>query len=583
MCPSAAVPRDRGTSPLLPPPPPSFTGLPGLPRGCSSFQAPAPSRSRRAPVPSARTSVEGNFSMDRFRSRGLIPRPLLFWSGVAICSAGVAEHIRMFVHAAEMDFHMSHMPMDTAMWAAMVAVVAGLVLAGFGLAPHRRPEETPPPPDTAPEPVSPARQTLLRRRLIAVLSFALIVDQMKPATLAFIMPGARAEYGLTPAEVALIPMGGLTGTVLGSLLWGHLADRIGRRASVLLAALLFVATTVCGAMPSFEASVLMCVLMGMSAGGMLPIVYALMSEVLPGRSGVVVLTAGLTTVAGYLAASGLSSLFEPLYGWRVLWFLQLPLALLLLAFNRWIPESPSFLAAQGKHAEARRMTVLFGLGQTPAEPRTGRGMRALLGPDHRRQTLVISGFALSWGLVYWGFVTFLPTVLGDAGLSTPPSQILFGASLMSIPGTALAAWLYSRWSSRKTMTLYGAVTAASLALLTVLPLDDPQIAVPVLIGLLTGTSGVVAVLGPYTAQVYPTAFRGLGSGLSAACSKSGGIIGPPAVGWLTASFTTGQVAAVIAVPMALATAAIARYGKETTGTAAAPPAPAPAREPAARR
>ncbi|ANZ15391.1 MFS transporter [Streptomyces noursei] len=511
--------------------------------------------------------------MHRSPDRGLIPRPLLFWSGVLICSAGVAEHILVFVHTAGMDFHMAGMPMDAGMWVAMTAIVVGLVLAALGLIPRRLKYSASPPPEAPQERVTHSGRTMLRVRLVAVLSFALVVDQMKPATLAFILPGARAEYGLTTAEVAMLPVGGLTGTVLGSLLWGQLADRIGRRASVLLAALLFVATTVCGAMPSFEANIMMCVLMGISAGGMLPIVYALISEVLPGRSGTIVLTAGLTTVGGYLAASGLSAAFEPVYGWRILWFLQLPLALVLLVLNRWIPESPSFLASRGNTAEARRMTVLFGLSDTPAEPRTERGGRALLGPGYRRQTLIISGFALSWGLVYWGFVTFLPTVLGEAGLKTAASQILFGSSLLSIPGTAVAAWLYSRWSSRKTMTLYGTVTAVSLAALTTVPLDSAQVAVPVLIGLLTGVSGVVSVLGPYTAQVYPTAFRGLGSGLSAACSKSGGIVGPPVVGSLMASLPVGRVAIVIAAPMALATALIARYGKETTAATRTPAPP----------
>ncbi|MGA4844430.1 MFS transporter [Streptomyces sp. G45] len=517
--------------------------------------------------------------MDRFRHRGLIPRPLLFWAGIVICAAGVAEHIRMYVDAAGMDYHMAHMDMGPTMWTAMVAIVVGLLFSGAGLVPREltaadREAAAATPPSTAPPtaphtepptgvPTTPRQRTRLRRRLIAVLSFALIVDQMKPATLAFILPGAREEYGLTAAEVAALPMGGLTGTVLGSLLWGHLADRIGRRSSVLLAALLFVATTVCGAMPSFEANVLMCVLMGMSAGGMLPIVYALMSEVLPGRSAVMVLIAGLTTVGGYLAASGLTAAFEPHYGWRVLWFLQLPLALALLGLNRWIPESPSFLASRGRTAEARRMAEQFGLHLAPPEPRTKGGARALVGPGYLRQTLVISAFALSWGLVYWGFVTFLPTVLDDSGLKTPASRILFASSVLSIPGTAVAAWLYSHWSSRKTITLYGAVTAGSLVALTALPLDSPQVAIPVLISLLTGASGVVSVLGPYTAQVYPTSFRGLGSGLSAACTKSGGIIGPPMVGWMLSAMPTGRVATVIAIPMALASTAFAKYGLET--------------------
>ncbi|MEV4189995.1 hypothetical protein [Streptomyces toxytricini] len=103
------------------------------------------------------------------------------------------------------------------------------------------------------------------------------------------------------------------------------------------------------------------------------------------------------------------------------------------------------------------------------------------------------------------------------------------------------------------------------------PLDDATLAVPALIGLLTGTGGMVAVLGPYTAQSYPTAVRGLGNGLSAACTKSGGIIGPPLIGTLVASQPLGRVAVLVAVPVALSTAALARWGRETSAAAPADP------------
>ncbi|GHG82204.1 MFS transporter [Streptomyces griseocarneus] len=508
-------------------------------------------------------------------SRVLIPRPPLFWAGVLVCSAGVGEHIVMFVDSASMDYRMAHMPVDASMWLAMVAIVAGLVMAAGGLVPRRLPvEQAPEVLEPDPGPVPEARRTLARRRLVAVLSFALVVDQMKPATLAFMLPGARAEYALTASEVAWLPMGGLTGTVIGSLLWGHLADRIGRRAAVLLAALLFVATTVCGAMPSFEASVFMCLLMGMSAGGMLPIVYALMSEVLPGRSGVMVLQAGLTTVGGYLAASGLAAVFEPIAGWRILWFVQLPLALALLALNRWIPESPAFLASRGRLAEARRMSRLFGLSTTPRAvegPRQGPG--ALFGRGYLTQTLIICGYGLAWGLIYWGFLTFLPSLLSKVGVGVKPPQILFVSSLLSIPGTAVGAWLYSRWSSRKTMALYGATASVSLLALLLIPLHSAPAVIVVLMGLLTGTSGVVAVLGPYAAQTYPTAFRGMGSGLAAACGKSGGMFGPPLIAWMTSFMSLSRVAAVVAVPMALAATAVAARGKETAGRAVAAEGP----------
>jgi len=84
-----------------------------------------------------------------------------------------------------------------------------------------------------------------------------------------VTPGMRAEYGLSAAMVALLPLSGLTGTTVGSFIWGALADVFGRRASILLAAILFVGTSICGAMPSFYWNVVMCFMMGLAAGGML--------------------------------------------------------------------------------------------------------------------------------------------------------------------------------------------------------------------------------------------------------------------------------------------------------------------------
>ena len=63
-----------------------------------------------------------------------------------------------------------------------------------------------------------------------------VIDAMKPAALSFVAPGMAKEYGLKAATnphgglpVSLLPLCGIGGTVLGSLMWGWLADRIGRR------------------------------------------------------------------------------------------------------------------------------------------------------------------------------------------------------------------------------------------------------------------------------------------------------------------------------------------------------------------
>jgi putative MFS transporter len=329
-------------------------------------------------------------------------------------------------------------------------------------------------------------------------------------------------------------------------------------------------------MPTFLGNLAMCLLMGVAAGGMLPIVYALMAETLPPRQRgwIMVLQAGLATVIAYLITSGLASLLLPLFGWRIMWFSHLPFALLLLLFNRWIPESPRFLIEHGRAADAEQVMDRLGLimvSEAADAPQRAAGHRSapaaavLFGPTYRSRTLVIAAYALSWGMIYWGFMTFLPALLKSTAIGG--SQILFLSSVLAVPGAALVAYCYSAWSTRKTMALYGGITVIALLLIAITNLQAGTAgSIVLLVLLLTGTSGVVAVLSPYTAEVYPTSHRGAGSGLAAACTKAGGMFGPPLMALLLTLVPGARlIALVAAVPMCLATVAIARRGMETHG------------------
>jgi putative MFS transporter len=178
----------------------------------------------------------------------------------------------------DMGYMMAGMPMDSGMLTGMALIVAGTGLAGFGLLPKglsaRRDSAalaTIAPPEDAP-------LTRAHWRLIAVLSVALIIDIMKPASLGFVTPGMRVEYGLDRATVALLPFSALCGTAVGSFVWGMLADLYGRRASILLSSVMFVGTSICGAMPSFWWNLFMCFMMGAAAGGLLPVANALLAS-----------------------------------------------------------------------------------------------------------------------------------------------------------------------------------------------------------------------------------------------------------------------------------------------------------------
>ena len=274
-----------------------------------------------------------------------------FWLGCVAVTIGVVLHLPMFLMARAMHFRLAGMAMGIDMWIGMALIVGGCAVAAYGLLPRGATTARDDLVVAAPEdaPLSAAHW-----RLMAVLVIALVIDVMKPASLGFTVPGMVSEYGVPKATVSLVPFFALMGTVTGSVLWGAIADLYGRKASILLSAVMFVGTSICGAMPSLAWNIGMCFMMGAAAGGMLPVTYALLAEMMPSRhrGWSLVLVGGLGAAGGYFAASGLSAVLQPIFGWRILWLANLPTGLLLVLLGGAIPESAKFLVARGRLAEA---------------------------------------------------------------------------------------------------------------------------------------------------------------------------------------------------------------------------------------
>ncbi|MBI3995016.1 MAG: MFS transporter [Nitrospirae bacterium] len=510
--------------------------------------------------------------------------PVAFWLGTTIMVAGVIMHLPDYFTAGDMGYRMAGMPMSQIMLVGMVLILGGIGLAAYGLFPRDFGRPTT---DVGEafhiRAMDDAPLTAAHWRLVAVLGTALIVDVMKPATLGFVVPGSRAEYGLTASQVAMFPLVALTGTTIGSVIWGILADRLGRRGAILMASLMFIGTTICGAMPSFSWNLVMCFLMGMSAGGLLPIVFALLAETMPAkqRGWITVLIGGLGTVGGYLAASGAAAVFEPQFNWRVLWFLNLPTGALVIALNRFIPESPRYLFMHGRSDEARDVMQSFGV-TVEKEKVTARSVaahqkehyltslsRLFLGV-YRSQTLSLVLLGLAWGLVNWGFLTWLPSNLREMGLSAGVSNgILARSALIAIPGILIVSWLYGHWSSKKSMVMFGLATATVLVGFSVIGSDlakNTGLLIMLVMGLLVCSSGVIATLLPYSAEVYPTHLRGIGAGVTSASSKFGGIVGPPLIAAVVTLWPGLSIAALVtAAPIAVAAILLGLKGFETRG------------------
>ena len=500
--------------------------------------------------------------------------PAAFWVGCAAITLGVFAHMPMFVHASHMGYQMAGMEMDATMLTGMGLIPFGLLLAAWGMLPRLAGAGNA---GGAPLLFHVADGAALNRehwKLVLVLVLALTVDVQKPATLGFVMPGLTGEYGISKETAGLLALVALTGTTVGSVLWGRIADRYGRRAAILLSALMFIGTAICGAMPSFEWNLVMCFLMGASAGGLLPIAFTLMAETVPAahRGWLLVALGGIGTSAGYLLAAGAAAVLEPLFSWRVLWLLGLPTGALIIFLDRYIPESPRFLARVGMENEARAVLARFSgvIDDAPpaAAPETAAKHAGRQGGSRAAITFGLICCGLAWGLVNFGFLLWLPTSLGSMGMDpAAASALLARSALLALPGTLLVIWLYHSWSSVKTLVLFILLTAATLIAFfaaSAAGIRSTSVMIAITALLLISASGVIAMLIPYAAEIYPADQRATGSGIVAASSKAGGILGA-AGGVLGVFGNLGLSALLIALPLVLAAGLLLKSGIETRG------------------
>ncbi|HEX5953139.1 MAG TPA: MFS transporter, partial [Rhodanobacteraceae bacterium] len=254
---------------------------------------------------------------------------------------------------------------------------------------------------------------------------------------------------------------------------------------------------------------------------------------------------------------------------------------LIVVLNRFIPESPRVLANAGLEAQARAVLARFAGSPealvkdvAPVDApvlevhRPRAGFREMLRGRHATITLALMACGLAWGMVNFGFVLWLPANLHKLGLDTRAAGTLMAQSaLLAIPGIALVVWLYQRWSSFKTLVLFVALTVLALlafAAVEVGGLRAQSFTIAATVLLLIAISGVIATMIPYAAEIYPVHLRGTGSGLIAAGSKAGGILGALlGVAGVFDSFLVSAV--VIAVPMTVAGTMLWRGGVETRG------------------
>lgn len=335
----------------------------------------------------------------------------------------------------------------------------------------------------------------------AMLGF--LLDAMDVVLYLFALQTIRAEFGLTLAQAGLVTTFTMFASAIGGIACGVLADRIGRRKTLIYTILLYsIASGGSATSTGLWALLFWRSLVGLGLGGEWSAGSVLVAEFWPAEHrGKAISFMQSGWALGYMLAAGISAIVLPAYGWRALFLVGMLPALLTVVIRRKVSEPALWKAS------------------------SGGGLRTIFRPPLRRRTLLATSVATSVLIAYWGLFSWLPGFLsasremGGAGLSLVRSSLW----LIVIQGGAYAGYLCfgvlaDRWGRKPAFAFYVVVAAVLTPVFGMLPQWRPQDAEQWLwaLGPAVGFfgTGYFSLFGAMLAELFPTAVRGSAQGFA---------------------------------------------------------------------
>ena len=350
---------------------------------------------------------------------------------------------------------------------------------------------------------------------------------------------AEPGWGLTASAAGFIGSLAFAGMLVGALAAGSLADRLGRRRTILWSTVWFsVVTALCAVAPGPEAFGLFRFLAGLGLGGLVPSANALTSEFVKvrGRSAVATFMMSGVPIGGSAAAL-LGLWLLPEYGWRAMYAVALLAAVVLVPVCAAVlPESPVWLRVRGRIAEAERVEATYGVvpaAEDDQAEQSTAGLRALFAS---RWVVATALFALAtvFTLFAWyGLGTWLPKLMAsDARFDMgAPLSFLLALNIGAVIGSFATAWAGMRFGPLRSAVGAAAAAAVGLAFLLTYPTSTlPLYGALILAGI--GTHGTQCLIIAAVASHYPPRMRGTALGFALGTGRIGAVLAPQVGGWL---------------------------------------------------
>lgn len=404
--------------------------------------------------------------------------------------------------------------------------------------------------------------------------FIVAVDGFDTTAIGFIAPAIRAEWGLSPAQLAPVFGAGLAGLMAGAFLFGPLADRFGRKSILLVCVAFFGAASLVSAYStSVDMLTVLRFLTGLGLGGAMPNSVTLSSEYAPEKHRSVLVT---TMFCGFTLGSALGGVAAAQivadYGWRAVLVIGgvLPLALVPLLWLA-LPESARYLVMKGLKPEQVRHTLQRiapgeDLSQAsfcvPEKAHSGFPVKHLFDPALRRGTLLLWLTFFMSLLVIYLLSSWLPTLIKSTGRTLKDASLV--TAMFQIGGTVGAiglGQLMDRFNPQRVLGLAYLLAAFFVALIGSSTASTPLLVLAVF-GAGVCISGAQVGANALSAGFYPTASRATGVSWASGIGRIGSVLGSMAGGWMLAlGWSLPLVFAVVGVPALVAALSITLMGR----------------------
>jgi putative MFS transporter len=388
------------------------------------------------------------------------------------------------------------------------------------------------------------RQTKLTSNQWRIVAAAILGDMLEFFDfflIGFVLAIILKPWHLTFGQSAVILLSSGVGAMIGAFFWGHVADRIGRKKVFIATVINFSVATGILALTPDNGWIFLTVFRfatGFGVGGLYSVDMPLVQEFVPSsKRGFISGMITCTVPIGILIGSIMGAFLSQHIGWRGMFAAGLLPAFLTLLIRAWVPESPRWLASMGRAEEARK-SLAWALEVDPETiPISALAYAAQEKPRFRQLFRYPRSLVVSWlgnlgaQTGVYGINLWAPTLLLLVLRTTPQhaAAMMSFVALGGFCGRICFSVLSDVIGRRKSGALVGFGAAILVSLAGILHnqfIGGVSVFWMLLIVTHFFGDGGFAIVGPYSAEVWPSHLRATGMGSAYGFGGIGKIIGP---------------------------------------------------------